>query len=86
MLPGFPGVSMSGAKKSDAPGRNAETTSGQQESRDTGSANEACGGGSGDPIPARDPKGRQAYDRGGKASRDFERAGQTHADVQDRTG
>ncbi len=77
---------MSGTKKTDAPGRNAQTTSGQQESRDTGSAGESGGADSGKPIPADDRKGRQAYDRGGKAGRDFKRAGQTHADVQDRTG
>ena len=77
---------MSGTRNTDAPGRNAETTSGQQESRDTGSANEAYGGGSQPPIPSTGARGRQAYDRGGKASRDFKRSGQIHADVQDRTG
>ena len=76
---------MRGRKKT-APGRNAQTTSGQQESRDTGSAGDAGGGGSENPVPAHDARGRQAYDRGGKSSRDFKRAGQTHADVQDRTG
>jgi hypothetical protein len=76
---------MGGRKKTNGPGRNAQTTSGQQESRDTGSAGETYRG-SGKPILADDRKGRQAYDRGGKASRDFKRAGQTHADVQDRTG
>jgi hypothetical protein len=77
---------MSGTKKTDAPGQNAQTTSGQQESRDTGSAGDTEAGSARAPIPAGDSKGRQAYDRGGKASRDFKRAGQTHADVQDRTG
>ncbi len=77
---------MSGTKRTDAPGRNAQTTSGQQESRDTGSANDAHGGDSAPSVPAGKTRGRQAYDRGGKASRDFKRAGQVHADVQDRTG
>lgn len=77
---------MSATRKTDAPGRNDETTSGQQESRDTGSANEGDGGGSPPTVPATDARGRQAYDRGGKARRDFKRSGQIHEDVQDRTG
>jgi hypothetical protein len=72
-------------KEPGASSRNAQTTAGQQESRDGGSVEQPSGD-SGIPIPAQDPKGRQAYDRSGKGSRDFKRAGQTHADVQDRTG
>jgi hypothetical protein len=76
---------MSGTRRADAPGENAQTSAGQQESRDTGSADEAYGGGAEPPIPTTDARGRQAYDRGGTARRDFKRSGQIHADVQDRT-
>ena len=65
---------------------NDQTTAGQQESRDTGSAGDSPGSaGSASPPPARGAAGRQAYDRSGKKARDFKRSGQIHSDTQDRT-
>lgn len=72
-------------KQAPRPGRNAQTTAGQQESRDRGSAGDFPGS-AGDPAPppAKGAAGRQAYDRSGKTSRDFKRSGQIHSDTQDR--
>jgi len=73
-------------KKKTAPGRNAQTTAGQQESRDTGSSGDAYRSADDRPrIPSRGAAGRQAYDRSGKAPRDFKRSGQIHSDTQDRS-
>lgn len=72
-------------KKPDPP-KNAQTTAGQQESRDTGSAGDARRPSDRQPsIPATNAEGRQAYDRSGKTARDFRRSGQIHSDTQDRT-
>jgi hypothetical protein len=72
-------------KKKPGFGKNAETTAGQQESRDTGSAGDARRTSDRQPpIPATDAAGRQAYDRSGKTPRDFRRSGQIHSDTQDR--
>jgi len=65
--------------------KNAETTAGQQEIRDTGSAGDASRTSDRQPpIPATDVAGRQAYDRSRKTPRDFRRSGQIHSDTQDR--
>jgi hypothetical protein len=72
-------------KKKPLARKNAETTAGQQESRDTGSAEDTRRTSDRQPpIPATDAAGRQAYDRSGRAPRDFRRSGQIHSDTQDR--
>jgi hypothetical protein len=73
-------------KKKSETRRNAQTTAGQQESRDTGSAADARQpAGRKRPVPATQATGRQAYDRSGRTPRDFRRSGQIHSDTQDRT-